>query len=155
MKEAEERSVAEGIVALVGERRVLLVLDNLEQIVAAAPDVAGLVARCPELRIVVTSRTPLRIAGERLYPLQPLPADDAVALFEARARAVSSDFRPTEHTEAVADICRRLDGLPLALELAAARLRLLGPEGLRDRLDDALEATSPASGSATLERRPR
>jgi predicted ATPase/class 3 adenylate cyclase len=139
VKEAEERSVTDGIVALVGDRQVLLVLDNLEQIVAAAPEVAELVARCPELRIVVTSRTPLRIAGESLYPLQPLPADDAVALFAARAQAVSPGFRVTDHADAVGEICRRLDGLPLALELAAARLRLLGPEGLRDRLDQALE----------------
>jgi predicted ATPase len=138
VKEAEERSVLDGIVALVGERRVLLVLDNLEQIVAAAPDVAALAARCPELRLLVTSRLPLRIAGEHLFPVDPLPAGDAVALFTARAEAVSPDFRAEEHAAAVAEICRRLDGLPLALELAAARLRLLGPEGLRDRLDDAL-----------------
>jgi predicted ATPase/class 3 adenylate cyclase len=139
VKEAEERSVMDGIVALVADRRVLLVLDNLEQIVGAAPDVAELVARCPELRIVTTSRTPLRITGEHLYPLQPLPTDDAVALFTARAEAVSPGFRVAEHADAVTEICRRLDGLPLALELAAARLRLLGPEGLRDRLDHALE----------------
>src|SRR6266516_348174 len=71
VKEAEERSVTDGIVALVADREVLLVLDNLEQIVTAAPEVAELAARCPQLRIVVTSRTPLRIAGESLYPLQP------------------------------------------------------------------------------------
>ncbi len=139
VKEAEERSVMDGIVALVADRRVLLVLDNLEQIIAAAPDVAELVSRCPGLRIVATSRTPLRIAGECLYPLQPLPADDAVVLFAARARAVNPAFRAEEHRDAVAEICRRLDGLPLALELAAARLRMLGPEALHDRLDHALE----------------
>ncbi len=139
VKEAEERSVMDGIVTLVADRRVLLVLDNLEQIIAAAPDVAELVSRCPGLRIVATSRTPLRIAGECLYPLQPLPADDAVALFAARARAVNPAFRTEEHRDAVTEICRRLDGLPLALELAAARLRLLGPEGLHDRLDHALD----------------
>ena len=139
VKEAEDRSVVDGIVALVGERQVLLVLDNLEQVVAAAPDVAELAGRCPELRMVATSRIPLRIAAEHLYPVDPLPADDAVALFTARAEAVSPDFRLVEHSDAVTEICRRLDGLPLALELAAARLRLLGPEGLRDRLDDALE----------------
>ncbi len=139
VKEAEERSVLDGIVALVAEREVLLVLDNLEQIVAAAPDVAELVRRCPELRIVATSRIPLRIAVEGLYPVGPLPPDDAVALFAARARAVNPAFRTEEHGKAVGEICRRLDGLPLALELAAARLRLLGPEGLHDRLDHALE----------------
>jgi predicted ATPase/class 3 adenylate cyclase len=139
VKEAEERSVLEGIVALVAERKVLLVLDNLEQIVAAAPDVAELARRSPELRMVVTSRIPLRIATEHLYPVDPLPADDAVALFAARATAASPDFRVAEHVDAVTEICRRLDGLPLALELAAARLRLLGAEGLRDRLDRTLE----------------
>jgi len=71
--------------------------------------------------------------------VDPLPADDAVALFAARATAVSPDFRVAEHVDAVTEICRRLDGLPLALELAAARLRLLGAEGLRDRLDRTLE----------------
>jgi len=139
VKEAEERSVLDGIVALVAERKVLLVLDNFEQIVAAAPDVAELARHSPELRMVVTSRIPLRIAAEHLYPVDPLPADDAVALFAARAAAVSPDFRVAEHVDAVTEICRRLDGLPLALELAAARLRLLGAEGLRDRLDHTLE----------------
>lgn len=139
VKEAEERSVLDGIAALLGERKVLLVLDNLEQIVGAAADVAELARRSPGLRIVVTSRIPLRIAAEHLYPVDPLPAEDAAALFAARAAAVSPDFRIAEHADAVAEICRRLDGLPLALELAAARLRLLGPEGLRDRLDRTLE----------------
>ena len=139
VKEAEERSVLEGIAALVAERKVLLVLDNLEQIVAAAPDVAELARRASELRMVVTSRIPLRIAAERLYPVDPLPTDDAIALFAARAEAVSPDFRAAEHVDAVTEICHRLDGLPLALELAAARLRLLDAEGLRDRLDHTLE----------------
>jgi len=139
VKEAEERPVADGIVALLAERQLLLVLDNLEQIVGAAPDVAGIVARCPEVRIVTTSRTPLRIGGEYLYALQPLRPDDAFALFRARAEAVSPGFRQEEHADAVGEICRRLDGLPLALELAAARLRLLGPEGLSERLDRSLD----------------
>ncbi len=86
VKEAEERSFADGIVALIGDRGVLLVLDNLEQIVDAAPDVAELASRCPALRLLVTSRVPLRIAAEHLYAIDPLPADDAVALFTARAR---------------------------------------------------------------------
>lgn len=139
VKEAEERSALDGIVALVADRTVLLVLDNLEQIVDAAPDVAELTVRCPGLKLLLTSRIPLRIAAERLYQVDPLPADDAVALFTARAEATSPGFRAEEHAEAVAEICRRLDGLPLAVELAAARVRLLGPEGLRDRLDRALE----------------
>ena len=139
VKEAEERSFADGIVSLIGDRTVLLVLDNLEQIVEAAPDVAELASRCPELRLLVTSRVPLRIAAEHLYAIHPLPTDDAVALFTARADATTPGFDAAEHADAVAEICRRLDGLPLAVELAAARVRLLGPEGLRDRLDHALE----------------
>jgi predicted ATPase/class 3 adenylate cyclase len=139
VKEAEERSFADGIVSLIGDRKVLLVLDNLEQIVDAAPDIADLVSRCPELRLLVTSRVPLRIAAEHLYAIDPLPTGDAVALFTARAEATSPGFAAAEHADAISEICRRLDGLPLAVELAAARVRLLGPEGLRDRLDHALE----------------
>ena len=138
---AEGRTLGEGIVALIGERSALLLLDNFEQIVAAAPDVAGLVDRCPELRVVTTSRTPLRIAAEREYPLAPLRhGASPVALFR---RACCGDERTFEltagNTEAVAAICRRLDGLPLAIELAAARLRLLSPDALLDRLDRALD----------------
>jgi predicted ATPase/class 3 adenylate cyclase len=139
VKEAEERSFLDGIVALIGDRKVLLVLDNLEQIVDAAPSVAELAIRCPGLQLLVTSRVPLRIAAERLYAVDPLPAGDAAALFTARAESTSPGFDGTAHAEAIEEICRRLDGLPLAVELAAARVRLLGPEGLRDRLDRALE----------------
>jgi predicted ATPase/class 3 adenylate cyclase len=145
VKEAEERTFIDGIVTLVGDRAVLLVLDNLEQIVAAAPHVAELVARCPVLRIVTTSRVPLRIAAESLYPVGPLPEEEAVALFSARAQAVTPSFRLDEHADAVVEICRRLDGLPLAVELAAARLRLLSPEDLSQRLDHALEVLTTGS----------
>jgi predicted ATPase/class 3 adenylate cyclase len=138
VKEAEERSFADGIVTLIGDRKVLLVLDNFEQIVSAAPNVAELVSRCPGLRLLVTSRIPLRIAAESLYAVDPLAPDDAVALFARRAEAASSGFDAAEHGDVVSEVCRRLDGLPLAVELAAARVRLLGPEGLRDRLDHAL-----------------
>ena len=153
MKEAEGRTLGDGVVALIGDRKALLLLDNLEQVVAAAPDVAGLVESCPGLRIVTTSRTPLRIAAEREYPLAPLelppPSDPdsteslmaypAVALFVERARTTRGSFELTpENAGAVAAVCRRLDGLPLALELAAARLRLLSPEALLERLDHAL-----------------
>ncbi len=121
---------------------------------SAASEVAGLAESCPGLRIVTTSRTPLRIAAEREYPLAPLalpPSSDpdsteslmaypAVALFVERATATRGSFELTpENAGAVAAVCRRLDGLPLALELAAARLRLLSPEALLDRLDRALD----------------
>jgi predicted ATPase/class 3 adenylate cyclase len=153
VKEAEGRTLGDGVASLIGDKKTLLLLDNLEQVVAAAPDVAGLIGSCPELRIVITSRTPLRIAGEREYPLVPLalppPEADAteslmaypaVTLFVERARATRGSFELTpQNAEAVAAVCRRLDGLPLALELAAARLRLLPPEALLERLDHALQ----------------
>ena len=154
VKEAEGRTLGDGVVALIGDKKALLLLDNLEQVVLAAPEVAQLVQRCPGLRIVTTSRTPLRIAAEREYPLAPLdlpPASgpgtttslmaySAVALFIERARTTRSAFELTpQNAAAVAAICRRLDGIPLAIELAAARLRLLSPEALLERLDRALE----------------
>ena len=141
VKEAEGRTLGDGIVALIGDKKALLLLDNLEQVVAAAPDVAGLIERCPELRIVTTSRTPLRIAAEQEYPLAPLELASVrrSRSFVERARSTRGSFELTpENADAVAAICRRLDGLPLALELAAARLRLLSPEALLERLDHAL-----------------
>jgi predicted ATPase len=136
VKEAEERTLGEGIIALIGNRKALLLLDNLEQIVTAAPEIARMVERCPELRIVTTSRTPLRIDAEREYPLAPLEIDSAVVLFLERA-GTAAESPDSEAT--VAAICQRLDGLPLALELAAARLRLLSPDALLERLDHALD----------------
>jgi predicted ATPase len=137
VKEAEGRTLGEGIVALVGDRRALLLLDNLEQVVdAAAAEVARLIDSCPELRIVTSSRTPLRIAAEREYQLAPLEVGPAVALFVARAPSLELT---AENRAVVEEVCRRLDGLPLALELAAARLRLLTPEALLERLDHALD----------------
>jgi predicted ATPase/class 3 adenylate cyclase len=153
VKEAEERTLGDGVVSLIGDRKALLLLDNLEQVVLAAPEVARLVERCPRLRIVTTSRTPLRIAAEREYSLAPLALPPtsgpvtaealmdypAIALFVERAKATKGSFALTpEHAAAVAAVCRRLDGLPLALELAAARMRILSPEALLDRLDHAL-----------------
>jgi predicted ATPase len=114
-----------------GRKRVLLLLDNFEHIVGAAPRLADLLGRCPGLRLLVTSRTLLRIAGETEYCVDPLAIDAAVALFRDRA-AVS------EPTEAVIAICRRLDGLPLAVELAAARTRILPPDRLLGRLTERL-----------------
>jgi len=143
VKEAEGRTLGEGIQTLVGGRKALLLLDNLEQIVdGAAPEVARLVDSCPQLRVVATSRTPLRIAAEREYQLSPLPTDVAVELFSARAPSLVLTAANEEVVEA---ICTRLDGLPLALELAAARLRLLTPDALLERLDSALDLL--ASGS--------
>jgi predicted ATPase len=133
----------------------LLVLDNLEQVVGVAPELDQLLARCPGLDILATSRTVLRVRAEREYPVAPLtvPAFSesppmealaslpAVRLFVDRAQAVRYDFALTDDNAlAVAEICRRLDGLPLAIELAAARTRLLEPNALLARLGNRLDA---------------
>ena len=134
------------------DRETLLVIDNFEHLLEAAPFVAHLLAQVESLRVLATSREPLRIAAEHEYGVSPLglppvgaaaleevARSDAVALFAARARAARADFELSgENAAAVADICRALDGLPLALELAAARVRLLSPADLRDRIEDRL-----------------
>jgi predicted ATPase/DNA-binding SARP family transcriptional activator len=139
-------------VGAVGAQPLLLVLDNLEQLLPDVVPVAALLAGTSRLRVLATSRAPLRLSGEHLYTVPPLavpPASaaldevadaDAVRLFLARARAVDSAFALTdENAAAVGAICRRLDGLPLALELAAVWTRTLSPEELERRLGDALE----------------
>jgi predicted ATPase len=134
-------------------RRLVLLLDNFEQVTAAAPLVAELLAASAGLVILVTSRTTLRLSGEHEFPVLPLPTPPAstagapqpadlkdyaaVRLFVERAHGASPGFELTsENADAIAEICRRLDGLPLAIELAAARSRLLPPQALLARLDD-------------------
>jgi len=119
-----------GIAAQIGDNRSLLVLDNFEQLLPAAPAVADLLGRCPNLQLCVTSRALLRIADECEYDVPVLGDEDAVALFRARAEV--------GETSAVAEICRRLDNLPLAIELAAARTRVLAPARLLERLEPRL-----------------
>jgi predicted ATPase len=111
---------------------MLLLLDNFEQVLAAAPDLAELIRACPNLTLLVTSRAVLRLSGEREYQVDPLPPTDAVRLFAERARAIVPSFEPDAAVEA---ICRRLDGLPLAIELAAARVRIFEAEELLARLE--------------------
>jgi predicted ATPase/class 3 adenylate cyclase len=141
-----------------GDARWLLILDNLEQVTGAARDLDELLARCPGVVILATSRTVLGLRAEREYPVPPLPlpagpagpaglplrelmTSPAVALFVDRARAVRPDFALTgANAAAVVAICRRLDGLPLAIELAAARTRLLDPAALLGRLAASLDA---------------
>ncbi|MGZ4332976.1 MAG: ATP-binding protein [Gaiellaceae bacterium] len=126
------------IAARVGERRTHVVCDNLEQLLpGAARPLADLVAAVPALRLFATSREALRIQGEAELDLPPLGHDEAVRLFCERAQAVRPDVT---RTDAVEQLCDRLDGLPLALELAAARTKLLAPEALLDRLADRLDA---------------
>ena len=165
--EAHGRSAVGAIATVIGNDSVLLVLDNLEQVVDCAPHIGELIAACPSLRVIATSRAPLKIAAEVELPLPPLalpPAVDtapedlslypAVELFVQRANKVKSDFTITaENAQAVAAICRRLDGLPLALELAAARIRILRPQALLDRLDQALDVLT--SGDRDLPERQR
>ncbi len=116
-------------------RELLVVLDNFEHLLAAAPAVSAMLAASPGLRVLVTSRAPLRIAGEREYRLEPLPTGVAATLFVERARSHGRALEPDSTVEA---ICRRLDGLPLAVELAAARTKVLAPERLLERLEAAL-----------------
>jgi predicted ATPase/class 3 adenylate cyclase len=126
------------IAARVGARRTHVVCDNLEHLLPdVARPLAELVAAVPALRLFATSREALRIQGEAELDLPPLVRDEAVALFCARAQAVRPDVTATD---AVVQLCERLDGLPLALELAAARTKLLAPEALLDRLADRLDA---------------
>ena len=121
--------------AFLRERELVLLLDNFEHLLGAATTVADLLATAPRLRVLATSRAPLRVSGEVEYPLDPLEPVDAVALFVERARAVG---RAVEPDATIEEICRRLDSLPLAIELAAARTRLLPPESLLTRLERAL-----------------
>ena len=121
--------------AFLRDRELVLLLDNFEHLLGAAATVADLLATAPSLRVLATSRAPLRISGEVEYPLDPLSPVDAVALFVERARAVGRAIEPDATIEA---ICTRLDSLPLAIELAAARTRLLPPGTLLTRLERAL-----------------
>jgi len=151
--EAHGRTPLDTLATYLGDRPVLLLLDNFEQVLDAAPEIAELVARCPGLQVVATSRAPLKIGAETELPLPPLelPESEAapletmrrcpsVALFVQRAEKVRPGFAlDAGNAAAVAAICRRLDGLPLALELAAARVRVLAPAALLARLDHALD----------------
>jgi predicted ATPase len=149
--ESSGRSIIDGLVSVVGTARMLLVLDNMEQILSAGPDLGQLLEALTEVRALVTSRAPLRLSWEHEYPLSPLPvpaeddntesiaASDAVALFVERARSAKPDFTLTgDNAHLVAAITRKLDGLPLAIELAAARLHLFTSDELLKRLDDRL-----------------
>jgi predicted ATPase/class 3 adenylate cyclase len=132
--------VHEAVAAVVGTDRTLLVLDNVEQLIGAAADLAELVDRVPALVVLVTSRSVLRLRSEQQFPVHPLEERDAVRLFLERAAAVRPGFDPDgDERTAVEEICRRLDRVPLAIELATARLRLLPPRALLDRLADRLD----------------
>src|SRR5215203_6354274 len=149
VRETGHRSLLDGIAHVLQGKAALLILDNFEHLLTSAPVVAEILARCPHLTCLVTSRTLLRVMGEHAFPVPPLPlpptagslsaeraySSPAVRLFVTRAQAVRPDFEMTAaNAAAVEAICRRLDGLPLAIELAAARVRHLTPEELASRL---------------------
>jgi predicted ATPase/DNA-binding CsgD family transcriptional regulator len=149
LRQAGERAPAEQLAAWLRGRQLLLVIDNLEQVVEAAPQLAALLIACADLKVLATSRAVLRVSGEHDFPVPPLALADlrrlpplpelvgtgAVALFAERARAADPDFAVTEaNAAAVAAVCARLDGLPLAIELAAAKVRLLTVPALLARL---------------------
>ncbi len=149
------RTPLDALIEYFADNSSLLVLDNLEQVVAVAPELDHLLTACPDLRILATSRAVLRLRAEREYPVAALSVPvlpgppslteasllPAVQLFVDRAQAVRYDFELTDdNAAAVVEICRRLDGLPLAIELAAARIRLLDPVALLARLENVLDA---------------
>ena len=168
MREAADEPLIDRLIAVARHRRLLLVLDNFEQVVAAAPVVGRLLAACPTLSILITSRVRVRVYGEREFNVPPLPltsqaqrrgADSAggsaaVQLFVERARAANPRFTLTSQSApVVAEICRRLEGLPLAIELGAARINALSPEALLARLERRLPEL--AGDSADLPARQR
>jgi len=150
VRESPDRSLADGLVAALRERRLLLVLDNFEHLLEAAIDLDDILTNCPRLTMLVTSREPLRLSGEQRFPTSPLSLPsageavapehvatyEAIALFVERARQVRPEFTlDAGNAATVLEICRRLDGLPLAIELAAAWLRVLSPADLLTRLE--------------------
>jgi predicted ATPase/class 3 adenylate cyclase len=153
LREQPGETRLETLTEYLSDKQLLLLLDNFEQVVPAAAEISGLLAAAPELNVLVTSRTPLRLSGERTYPVPPLELPnpeqlvdagslmecEAVRLFVERAHAATSDFAVTDvNVRAVAEICIRLDGLPLAIELAAPRVRALPAPALLRRLDQRL-----------------
>jgi len=151
IRDASPRASPAALVTLLRDRELLLVLDNFEQVLPAAALVAQFLHACPRLVLLITSRAPLRLTGEQEFPVSPLPlpkpgarvedvrTSDPVILFEHRARAVDPTFSLTpENVHAVAAVCQRLDGLPLAVELAAAKTRILPPAALLPRLAHSL-----------------
>jgi predicted ATPase/DNA-binding CsgD family transcriptional regulator len=150
LREAGDWSLKERLQTFLQQKHLLLLVDNFEQVVTAAPELIELIACCPHLKIIVTSRAVLSVRGEYEFPVSPLSLPDlkyfekgedisqyaAVALFLQRAQAINPDFHMTpKNAKAIAEICVRLDGLPLALELAAARTKLLPPQALLTRLE--------------------
>jgi len=166
MTEAGDESLLDTLIRSLRRKQMLLVIDNFEHVIDAAPVVGDLIAAAPDLKILTSSRETLRVYGEHEYPVPPLglPKEsrsqtaavisqyEAVSLFIQRAKATQPDFEIVEHNApAIAEICTRLEGLPLAIELAAARVRLFEPEMLLARLSDSLKTLT--GGARNLPRR--
>lgn len=155
LRETHDQPLQETLKDHLHKRSMLLLLDNFEQVTVAAPQVASLLQECPNLKLLVTSREALQVRSEHIYPVPPLKLPEvshtridleqltqyeAVRLFIERARAVKPDFQVTnENAPAVAEICIRLDGLPLAIELATARINLFSPQALLNRLESRMK----------------
>jgi predicted ATPase/class 3 adenylate cyclase len=141
---AQVLGATHGLVTHIADKRLLLILDNFEHVVEAAPELADLLSTCPNVRLLVTSRELLQLPGEQAYPVLPLDPDDGTELFLARARAADPTF---DERDGVGELCARLDNLPLALELAAARVRVLTMEQLLERLTDRLSLLKAGRGA--------
>ena len=168
LTESASQSVLELLTSSQRDKHQLLLLDNFEHLVSAAPELTELLEACPELKILVTSREILRLRAEHQYAVPPLALPDprhlsdeqslahvaAVNLFVQRARAITSDFDvTTDNAATIAEICLRLDGLPLAIELAAARVKLLAPQALLERLDHRLHVLTGGARDLPLRQR--
>ena len=164
--EATTQPVADAVLDALAERDVLLILDNFEHVLGAASEVASLLRSAPRLRVLVSSQTPLRLAEEAEYRVRGLSTPrtgsnltdiaqaDAVRLFVLRAKGIRPDFALTaDNAELVAEICRRVDGLPLAIELAVARLRMFSLESIHARLDDSLALLTSGHRDAPVRQR--
>jgi predicted ATPase/class 3 adenylate cyclase/DNA-binding CsgD family transcriptional regulator len=165
IREAAGQSLLERLQEELQQKQLLLVLDNFEQVVSAAPQLVDLLATCPRLKLLVTSREVLHVRAEHEFAVPPLALPDpthlpelaallhytAVTLFIERAQAVKSDFQVTDtNARAVAEICVRLDGLPLALELAAARVKLFPPQALLAQLEQLLQVLTSGARDAPV-----
>src|SRR5437660_10095509 len=165
LKETNEQALRDLLKASLQNKRLLLLLDNFEQVLAAVPWLADLLADCPHLKLLVTSRAVLHLRGEHEFPVPPLALPDltqlpesealaqvaAVALFLQRARATNPNLQLTStNARAIAEICVQLDGLPLAIELAAARSKLLPPQALLARLGQRLALLTSGAQDAPV-----
>ncbi len=150
LPEEPRRALKDTLRDFLSNRLILFVLDNFEQVISGAPTLAELLDENPHLRLLVTSREALRLRGEQVLPILPMPSEDAVQMFLQRACALNPAFQLTEaNAESISELCARLDGLPLAIELAATRTKMFSPQALLARLQSDLETDSPLLATLT------